>query len=236
MPTSALTSTLLARLSAAFESSRDDERARSMSAYMRDRFPFVGIPTPARVAIQREAVAGLPAPGERDLVAFALACWKRAEREYQYAACGYLRKHVGRCSAGFVDTAERLITTKSWWDTVDELAQSVVGPLVAAHPELRATTDRWIDADDFWLARTAILHQNHSKGRTDPDVLFGYCLRRAADPEFFIRKAIGWALREYSKTDAEAVVRFVREHHDELSGLSRTEALKWLRRRGRVGA
>ena len=213
MPTSALTSTLLARLSAAFESSRDDERARSMSAYMRDRFPFVGIPTRARVAIQREA-----------------------EREYQYAACGYLRKHVGRCSAGFVDTAERLITTKSWWDTVDELAQSVVGPLVAAHPELRATTDRWIDADDFWLARTAILHQNHSKGRTDPDVLFGYCLRRAADPEFFIRKAIGWALREYSKTDAEAVERFVREHHDELSGLSRTEALKWLRRRGRVGA
>ena len=93
MPTSALTSTLLARLGAAFESSRDDERARSMAAYMRDRFPFVGIPTPARVAIQRDAVAGLPAPGERDLVAFARACWKREEREYQYAACVYLRTH-----------------------------------------------------------------------------------------------------------------------------------------------
>ena len=96
--------------------------------------------------------------------------------------------------------------------------------------------DRWIDADDFWLARTAILHQNRSKARTDPDLLFEHCLRRAADREFFIRKAIGWALREYSKTDAEAVVRFVRDHHDELSGLSRTEALKWLHRRDRAPA
>ena len=206
-----------------------------MAAYMRDQFAFVGIPSPGRVAIEREVMAGLPPPGERDLVAFALACWKRPEREYQYAACGYLQRHVRGCSSAFIDTAERLITTKSWWDTVDELAQSVVGPLVAAHPELRTTMDRWIDADDFWLARSAILHQNHCKARTDPDVLFGYCLRRAADPEFFIRKAIGWALREYSKTDADAVVRFVREH-DELSGLSRTEALKWLHRRGRVRA
>jgi 3-methyladenine DNA glycosylase AlkD len=233
MPTS-LASTLLRRLSSAFESSRDDERAGAMAGYMRDQFPFVGIPTPARVAIQREAMTGLPPPAERDLVAFALACWKRPEREYQYAACGYLRRHVGRCSNAFIDTAERLITTKSWWDTVDELAQSVVGSLVAAHPELRTTMDRWIDADDFWLARAAILHQNHHKARTDPDLLFEHCLRRAADRELFIRKAIGWALREYSKTDAEAVVRFVDDHHDELSGLSRTEALKWLHRRGRV--
>ncbi len=236
MPTSALASTLLQRLSAAFESSRDDERARSMAAYMRDQFAFVGIPTPARVAIQREVMAALPPPGERDLVAFALACWKRPEREYQYAACGYLRRHVSACSSAFIDTAERLVTTKSWWDTVDELAQSIVGPLVAAHPELRTTMSRWIDADDFWLARVAILHQNHRKARTDRDLLFEYCLRRAADRELFIRKAIGWVLRDYSKTDAEAVVRFVADHHDELSGLSRTEALKWLHGRGRVPA
>ena len=207
-----------------------------MAAYMRDQFAFVGIPSPARVAIEREVTAGLPPPAERDLTAFALACWKRPEREYQYAACGYLRRHVRGCSSAFIDTAERLITTKSWWDTVDELAQRIVGPMVAAHPELRTTMSRWIDADDLWLARTAILHQNRCKARTDPDLLFGYCLRRAADREFFIRKAIGWALREYSKTDAEAVVRFVRDHHDELSGLSRTEALKWLHRRDRAPA
>jgi 3-methyladenine DNA glycosylase AlkD len=232
MPTSALASTLLERVSSAFESNRDEERARSMAAYMRDQFPFVGIPTPARIAIQRQALSGLPSPAERDLVAVALACWRRPEREYQYVACGYLRKHVGRGSAAFIDTAERLITTKSWWDTVDELAQSVVGALVAAHPELRTRMHRWIDADDFWLARAAILHQNHHRAGTDRDLLFDYCLKRAGDREFFIRKAIGWALREYSKTDAEAVVRFVDAHHDELSGLSRSEALKWLHRRG----
>ena len=234
MPTSALASTLLERLSAAFEASRDDERARSMAAYMRDQFPFMGIATPARVAIQRQVLAGLPSPDERDLVAVAVACWKRPEREYQYGACGYLRKHVGRCSPAFIGTAERLITTKSWWDTVDELAQSVVGALVASHPQLRTTMHRWIDADDFWLARSAILHQNRCKARTDPEVLFDYCVRRAADREFFVRKAIGWALREYSKTDAEAVMRFVREHRNELSGLSRAEALKWLHRQGRA--
>jgi 3-methyladenine DNA glycosylase AlkD len=182
MPTSTLASTLLDRLSCAFEPSRDEPRARSMASYMRDQFAFVGIPTPARVAIQREVVTGLPPPEERDLVAVATACWKRPEREYQYFACGYLRRHVGGCSAGFVDTAERLITTKSWWDTVDELAQSVVGPLVAAHPELRTTMDRWIDADDFWLARAAILHQNHYRARTDRDLLFGYCRMRASEP------------------------------------------------------
>ena len=226
MPTSALTSTLLARLSAAFESSRDDERARSMSAYMRDRFPFVGIPTPARVAIQREAVAGLPAPGERDLVAFALACWKRAEREYQYAACGYLRKHVGRCSAGFVDTAERLITTKSWWDTVDALASNVVGPVVAAHPAAVATMEAWLVDEDMWLARTASLHQLGYKERTDTARLFRYCLARCDHKDFFIRKAIGWALRQYAWTDPAAVREFVAAHTAELSPLSIREATK----------
>jgi 3-methyladenine DNA glycosylase AlkD len=168
------------------------------------------------------------------MVTFALGCWKRPEREYQYVACGYLRRHVVRCSPAFIETAERLILTKSWWDTIDELSQNVVGPLVADHGELRTTMDRWIDADDVWLARSAILHQNRFKTRTDSNLLFSYCLHRAADREFFIRKAIGWALREYSKTDADAVIEFVRANGAALSGLTKTEALKWLRRQGRV--
>ena len=194
---------------------------------MRDQFAFVGVPTPARVAIQREVMAGLPPPDERDLIAVANACWERPEREWQYFACGYLRKHIKVASSSFIDVAERLITTKSWWDTVDELAQLVVGPLVAAHPELRTTMHRWIDADDFWLARAAILHQNHHKARTDRDLLFGYCLRRAADREFFIRKAIGWALRQHARTDPAWVFGFLAAHPD-LSPLSRREAVKHL--------
>jgi 3-methyladenine DNA glycosylase AlkD len=92
--------------------------------------------------------------------------------------------------------------------------------------------DAWIRHDDIWLARTAIIHQLHCKSATDADRLFDYCLRRAHDSDFFIRKAIGWALREYSKTDASAVRRFVREHDVELSGLSKREALKWIERGG----
>jgi len=150
--------------------------------------------------------------------------------------CRGLFAAARRLDPDLLPTVRHLVTTKSWWDTVDALASRVVGTILARYPAAVSTMDSWLADGNLWVARTAILHQNHSKGRTDPDVLFGYCLRRAADPEFFIRKAIGWALREYSKTDAEAVERFVREHHDELSGLSRTEALKWLRRRGRVGA
>ena len=136
-------------------------------------------------------------------------------------------------SARFIDTARELVTTKSWWDTVDSLASHTVGRLVRTHPELVAVMDEWIGSDDIWLARTALLHQLTWKNDTDAERLFAYCLRRASEKEFFIRKAIGWALREYSKTDEAAVRAFVAEHRATLSGLSRTEALRWLERRAR---
>jgi 3-methyladenine DNA glycosylase AlkD len=107
----------------------------------------------------------------------------------------------------------------------------VVGPLVSRYPDLALTMDDWIASDNIWLARTAIIHQERFKDRTDVERLFSYCLLRAADRDFFIRKAIGWALREYSKTDADAVRRFVADHGSELSPLSQREALKWLSRR-----
>lgn len=116
------------------------------------------------------------------------------------------------------------MTAKSWWDTVDELATHVAGPLVAAHPELRSVMDRWVTSESIWLARVAILHQERWKERTDADLLFTYCLRRAGEREFFIRKAIGWALRSYARTAPEAVAGFLAAHGDELSGLSPREA------------
>jgi 3-methyladenine DNA glycosylase AlkD len=100
--------------------------------------------------------------------------------------------------------------------------------MVRAHPELLATLDRWIDADDFWLARVAILHQLRFAADTDADRLFRYSTHRAGDAEFFIRKAIGWALREYAKTAPDEVRSWVALHEVQLSGLSRREALKHL--------
>jgi 3-methyladenine DNA glycosylase AlkD len=227
-----LVDTLLGRLESRFETHRDTELARSASKYMRDLFPFYGIQAPLHREIARDVAAGLPRPTEAQLRRMCLACWRRPEREWQYFACGYLRRHVEVCSARFLTTVERLITSKPWWDTVDSLASRAVGPLVRRHPQLVSDMDRWISSDDIWIARTALLHQLHYKQDTDADRLFRYCSRRAGDPEFFIRKAIGWALREYSKTDAKAVRAFVRKHGRELSGLSRREALKWLERRG----
>jgi 3-methyladenine DNA glycosylase AlkD len=223
---------LLARLEGLFDASRDEAKAAAMTRYMRDLFPFYGIPAPAQREIYRTALGGAPVPAEADLRSVARSCWERHEREWQYFACGYLRQHGRIASPRFIKTVELLITNKSWWDTVDSLAAHTTGPLVRRWPELTKVMDRWIGSDNFWLARTAILHQLGYKSATDADRLFDYCLRRAADSEFFVRKAIGWALREYSKTDPDAVASFVGDHGSKLSGLSRREALKWLERGG----
>ena len=139
-----------------------------------------------------------------------------------------LRKHVKLLDAGHLAPLEELITTKSWWDTVDSLAAHTVGPLIAANPELAPVMDDWIVDDDIWLARTAIIYQLSYKERTDADRLFRYADQRAADTEFFIRKAIGWALRQYGRVDPDAVRAFVASREETLSGLTKREALKRL--------
>ncbi|GIE46694.1 hypothetical protein Ani05nite_02280 [Amorphoplanes nipponensis] len=195
---------------------------------MRDQFAFLGLPAPTQRALARAAVAGLPAPAEADLRAVALACWELPEREYQYFACDWLRAHVSVPGPGFLATVRTLIVTKSWWDTVDPLATRVVGGLVRRHPALVAELDAWSVEGDLWLVRTAILHQLHYGAETDTGRLFGYCTRQAGHRDFFVRKAIGWALRQYARTDPEAVARYVAEHRDRLSPLSVREATKHL--------
>jgi 3-methyladenine DNA glycosylase AlkD len=210
----------------AFRAAADPERAGPMAAYMKSRFRFFGIPSPARRSIQR-AVLGRWRPEQGELVAFTDAAFAYDEREVQYAACDLVSTRGRDCSPTLIDDLARWITTRSWWDTVDTFARPT-GDLVRAHPELGAVMDRWIDAEEFWLARIAILHQLHAKDATDADRLFSYCARRAGDREFFIRKAIGWALREYAKTDPDAVRTFVGAHAAELSPLSQREALRRL--------
>lgn len=216
------------RLQAAYETRRDPKAAIPMARYMRDQFPFLGLKSPVRREATREALAGIAGPTEADLAEVLKLLWALPEREYQYAGCELAATWGKVCGSGFIDAVEGAVVTKSWWDTVDSLASHVAGPLVRLHPGLTSTTDTWIQSDDFWLARTAILHQLRYKTATDTERLFRYCVLRAGDQEFFLRKAIGWALREYSKTDAGAVRAFVREHDSELSGLSKREALLWL--------
>jgi 3-methyladenine DNA glycosylase AlkD len=230
---------LAARIGDELVARADAERAGPMQAYMRGQFAFLGVPAAGQQAAWRAATAELPRqPPEALVIEAAERLWARPEREHQYLACTLVNRHAASPAAtpALLGTLERLLTTKPWWDTVDSLATHAVGDLVRRHHQLRADMDRWLHGDDLWLARSALLHMNRWRAATDRDWLFAACLARAADTDFFIRKAIGWALREHSKTDEQAVVAFVAAHAGELSGLSRREALMWLeRRRRRLG-
>ena len=209
--------------------SADPERASAMAAYMKHRFVFFGVPAAERRAAEREVFGDWRTPDAGELVDFADRCWTEDGRELQYAACDQLRRHAGRLEAGHLADVERLIVAKPWWDTCDVLATRVVGPLVEAHPELQDDMERWLRSGDLWLERAAILHQLNYGDETDEALLFRSCLAHAASPEFFHRKAIGWALRQYARVAPEAVRAFVADHEDELSGLSKREATKHLR-------
>jgi 3-methyladenine DNA glycosylase AlkD len=225
-PTPPLAAEVLTRLTSVYEAARDPARAAPMAAYMRDQFAFLGLPSPLQKALTREVLAGLPKPAEADLRAVAERCWELPEREYQYFACGWLRRHARICSAGFIDTTRFLISTKPWWDTVDTLAAHLVGTLAARHSPLVSTMDAWVAESDKWLVRTALLHQLGYKEATDTERLFRYCTLQAGHPDFFVRKAIGWALRQYAWSDPEAVLAYVRANESKLSPLSVREALK----------
>jgi 3-methyladenine DNA glycosylase AlkD len=225
-PDSALADTVLERLTAVYPTGADPRRAASMRAYMKDIAPFLGLTTPERRALSRTVLLDTARPEEADCAAIALRCWELPEREYRYFAVDYLRRHVRRLSSGFLPVARHLVATVPWWDTVDALAAHVVGGLVAADPKLRADMDAWIGDEDLWVARTALLHQLRYKDATDTGRLFAYCVRRSGHPDFFVRKAIGWCLRDYAKTDPQAVRDFVAAERERLAPLSVREALK----------
>ncbi|MEV6651769.1 DNA alkylation repair protein [Streptomyces sp. NPDC051219] len=230
IPSSELADTVLGRLTAVYPAAADPARAEGAAAYMKGVARFLGIRTPHRRELSRTVLDGLPRPDERDCAAIALRCWELPEREYRYFAVDYLRGQVKRCSSGLLPVVRHLLVTDAWWDTVDPLAAHTVGALVAADPGLTRVMDAWIEDDNLWMARTALLHQLRFKAATDSGRLFGYCLRQAGHPDFFIRKAIGWSLREYAKTDPEAVRDFVAGARDRLAPLSVREALRNLSR------
>jgi len=214
-----------AELAAWFRSHAAPEKAAPMAAYMRDKFPFLGIKSPERKQLTKEFWANHGIPTGDELLEVVRRLWELPEREFQNVAMSFLDKHGKRAKVEDIDTFEHLIVTKSWWDTVDYLAAHSMGDHLAKYPELIPVyADRWIVSDDYWLRRTAILYQLRYKGRTDVDRMFAYIERCKDESEFFIRKAIGWALREYSKTDEDAVRRFV--ERTPLSPLSVKEALK----------
>ncbi|MCC7501139.1 MAG: DNA alkylation repair protein [Flavobacteriales bacterium] len=217
----------LAPLHATFKHHANAENAAAMRAYMKGHFPFFGIKTPDRRELVKEHIALHGVPELTELPAIARSAFALPERELHQVAVDLLMKHAKKLKPEHLPLVEELITTKSWWDSVDALAVHVVGVILKKYPkEVAPWNKRWISHSDLWLNRTAILFQNRWKGDTDRELLFANIERHAGHKDFFIRKAIGWSLRELGATDPDVVRAFVRSR--KLSPLSEREALKHL--------
>jgi len=215
----------LSPLVATFKRHANAENAAAMSAYMKGHFPFFGIKAPVRRDLVREHIAVHGAPPLDELPAITRAAFALPQRELHQVAVDLLMKHAKKLGPEHLPLVEELITTKSWWDSVDGLAIHVVGVILKRHPkEIAKWNKRWIGSSDMWLNRTAILFQARWKEDTDRALLFANIDRHAKHPDFFIRKAIGRALRELAATDPEAVKEFVGSRT--LAPLSAREALR----------
>ena len=203
------------------------EKGLQMAAYMKTEMPFYGVQKPSRTPIVRQVVREFPIEDRAEYEGLVLALWALPHREEKYIAQALAVSHKQFMIPESLPLYRRMIVEGAWWDFVDEVATHMVRHLIINYPgETWPVVDPWIEDRDMWLRRTAIICQVGAKEHTDPERLFDFCEQRAFEKEFFIRKAIGWALREYAKTSPEAVVGFVEEHRDELSGLSFREATK----------
>ncbi|OPA74301.1 DNA alkylation repair protein [Paenibacillus selenitireducens] len=217
------------QLEAYFRTHANAEQAAPMAAYMRDQFPFLGIRSTERTQLLRSFFQEYGIPKENELAAVSADIWNLPEREFQYIAMVVLEKYRKKAPLQHIEALEQYVVSKSWWDTVDLISSRLIGFHLMQYPELIPTyTEHWIASDNFWLQRAALLYQLSYKKNTDVERLFRYIEHCKEDKEFFIRKAIGWVLREYSKTDEAAVRQFVA--NTSLSPLSVKEALKYVDR------
>ncbi|RDU37410.1 DNA alkylation repair protein [Neobacillus piezotolerans] len=217
----------ISKLKDLFEEHRSPENAVGMEKYMKNHFPFLGIKKPLRAELEKAFYVETGLDKEPFDERFVRMLWELPEREYQYTALGYLAKFNRKLGPETLWLAKDLITGKSWWDTVDALASNPVGVLAARSPEeIPFVIDKWAVSDHMWLRRTAILHQLKYKNETDEQRLYTYIRQNADSKEFFIQKAIGWALREYSKTNPDSVREFIQ--NSKLAALSRREGSKYL--------
>ena len=218
---------MITRLRRELKTAADPTRAPAMQAYMKSTMPYYGVNLPQVRAITRDVFGeALTCDELRETV---LRLWREARfREERYAAQILLaQKQYRQClSPADMPMLEELVVTGAWWDLVDELAV-VIGDVLRRHPKrVRPLMRRWSTDSNMWKRRVSILCQLKFKRETDLDLLYANIEPNLADREFFIRKAIGWALRQYAWTDPAEVARYVRENEGRLSGLSKREALK----------
>ncbi len=213
-----------------FAAHADPVAAIPMKRYMRDQFEYLGLKSTQVGALRKEHLDKQGLPPLSDLDSILCELWALPEREFQYVATGLLGRFDNQLPAKFIERLEFLLVTKSWWDTVDTISTGVVGLHFKRFPEVRGVyLTKWRRSENFWLRRASILFQLNYKAETDFGLLCEIIRENLGSKEFFINKAIGWALRQHTRVDPAAVREFVAA--TPLQPLSAREALKWLEKR-----
>ena len=205
---------------------KNEKEAEKMSAYMLNKFKYIGIKTPERRKIFKNFFKEYK-KGEIINWEFINKCWENEYRELQYSAIDYLKEMVKFLTEKDIPKIKKLIVTKSWWDTVDGI-DVIVGKTALKYPKINKTLIKWSKDKNIWLRRIAIDHQLLRKGKTNTELLSEIIENNLNDTEFFINKAIGWALRDYSKTNPDWVRNFIEKNKDKMSKLSIKEASKYI--------
>jgi 3-methyladenine DNA glycosylase AlkD len=217
---------LLATQRALIPGANSDE-ALAMAAYMKHIAPFLGVRSSPRRLALRAAWRELAAPSNNQLGDACVLLMNQREREYHYAAYDLVETYSAATDETFlVEYVEDLLTTKSWWDTVDGFGSTAVSPLCWRY-DATELVQRWSRSPNLWLNRAAIQHQRGWKGDTDVEFVLSICDAHSHSREFFVAKAIGWALRDLARLDANAVRAFLHEHAD-LSPVAVREARRGL--------
>jgi 3-methyladenine DNA glycosylase AlkD len=207
-----------------FEQHANAVNAEGMKAYMLNQFDFFGLKAPVWRKLSKDYFKKSLPPFE-EVEVIIQDCLQHPKREMQYAAIELLACYQKQWRKETIKIIEYILTHKSWWETVDHAATALTGPYFIKFPDQRLKiTTKWNKSNNIWLQRSSIMFQKMYKKETDADLLGKHILELKNSKEFFIQKAIGWALREYSKTDAKWVQSFVKKHS--LSPLSEREALK----------
>lgn len=220
---------VVAYVAAGLSERADHQKAPRMASYMKTDMPFYGVQKRGRTEVLRGLLARFPVGDNETYRATIAALWNRPHREEKYLAISIAKSYRSFVTSDNIDLYRSLIVEGAWWDFVDDVAAHCVGMVHLRERETMAPIiESWIDDDFMWLRRTALISPLKHKKDTDNATLFDHCLRRAHEKEFFIRKAIGWTLREYAKVQPGLVRDFLIEHRDRWSGLTFREASKRL--------
>ena len=204
------------------------ERKRSKEKYMRNLFSFVGLTRLETAEIIKPYFHQMKNEKNLDWN-FVNKCWKKPYREAQYIGVYYLMKFCKKLKKEDLEKVKQLVIEKSWWDTIDLIATNVVGKIVLLDREkLEKIMLKWSFDDNFWIKRVAILHQLKYKKETNENLLEKILVNNFGTKEFFVNKAIGWALREYSKTNKQFVKKFIEKYKHQMSHLSIKEGSKYI--------